>query len=579
MNATTGTDFGELFARERWLVMRERHRQAITKRWALVFLAVGLAAVGKATGALAVTWTAALVLGGTTFAANLTVDLLHRAGRFQPWQFWAIVAVDTWVMAGFAWALGPRGYIVLPYLIFATGGYALGMPRAGQTQLALAAVFYPLGRWLGLGGDDGSIEAVEAWTVAIEWLFLVGTGWMSMTGPIAYTRRLRRVRQALRKAEEGDFTARLPGRALDDIGFLSVSVNSMSKTVGAMVREIQDRAQSLSALAEELAATAGQVRAAARTIGTATDEAEREARTQLQLVAESGGAVAGVSREGEALREAAVRSTAEARDAAREAREHAARVGRAGGLLVELRGDYGRLEAATDALEAAGARIGGFVSAIQEIAEQTNLLALNAAIEAARAGEQGRGFAVVAGEIRQLAAQSAASAAEVAGVVDETAGAIAEVRGRLRAGSTRLGGVGEVAEAGRTSLETIVAGIERTVGFLDRITGDVERQAASLGAVRDAVGRIRSIAEASASRAQAAAAAALEQEGAMEQLAETSARTAGTAATLDALAGRFRVEAAADGATAEAPRVRVERIVGETAKVDGASLARLPARF
>jgi methyl-accepting chemotaxis protein len=579
LNATTGTDFGDLFARERWLVMRERHRQAITKRWALVFLAVGLAAVGKATGALAVTWTAALVLGGTTFAANLAVDLLHRAGRFQPWQFWAIVAVDTWVMAGFAWALGPHGYIVLPYLIFATGGYALGMPRAGQTQLALAAVFYPLGRWLGLD-SDGTITAAEGWTVAIEWLFLVGTGWMSMTGPIAYTRRLRRVRQALRQAEEGDFTTRLPGRALDDIGFLSVSVNSMSKTVGAMVREIQDRAQSLSALAEELAATAGQVRAAARTIGAATGEAEREARAQLQLVAESGGAVAGVSREGEALREASLRSTAEARDAAREAREHAARVGRAGGLLVELRGDYGRLEAATDALEAAGARIGGFVSAIQEIAEQTNLLALNAAIEAARAGEQGRGFAVVAGEIRQLAAQSAASAAEVAGVVDETAAAIAEVRGRLRAGSTRLGGVGEVAEAGRSSLETIVAGIERTVGFLDRITGDVERQAASLGAVRDAVGRIRVIAEASADRAKAAAAAAREQEAAMEQLAETSARTAGTAATLDALAGRFRVEAGGgEGAAAEAPRVRVERIVGETTKVDGASLARLPARF
>ena len=118
-----------------------------------------------------------------------------------------------------------------------------------------------------------------------------------------------------------------------------------------------------------------------------------------------------------------------------EAEEHARRVERAGTLLVELTDDYRRLAAAVDALEAAGARVSGFVTAIGEIAEQTNLLALNAAIEAARAGEQGRGFAVVAGEVRQLAAQAAASAAEVAGVVEQTAAALAEVRGRLQAGS------------------------------------------------------------------------------------------------------------------------------------------------
>src|SRR5437868_1461007 len=92
--------------------------------------------------------------------------------------------------------------------------------------LAVLSVAMALvGHWMGLRGGDGHAAVV----ILIETLFLVGTGWLATTGPTAYTRRLRRVRQALAGASQGDFTARLGGRHLDDIGFLSVSVNSMSE--------------------------------------------------------------------------------------------------------------------------------------------------------------------------------------------------------------------------------------------------------------------------------------------------------------------------------------------------------------
>jgi methyl-accepting chemotaxis protein len=510
------TDFDERFARERWLVMRERHRQAITKRWYLVVLAVALGLIGRWTGALDITLTSSVALGLTTFLGNLAAALLLRAGKFAPWQFWLISTLDTVVIAGFAWALGARGYLVLPYLIFAIGGYALGMPRVAQVQLVLAAVLYPAGRWLGLRGDPAA-----AAVIGIETVFLLATAWLATTGPIAYTRRLRRVRQSLAAASEGDLTRRLPEKHLDDIGFLSVSVNGMSKTVGEMVREIQERSQSLARLSDVLASAAEEVHASARQIGDTTGDVAREAREQLGLIAESGAVVDEVSREGEALREQALASTGEARGLAREARDHAERIGRASGLLMELRDDYGRLESAIDGLEEAGSRVAGFVSTIQEIAEQTNLLALNAAIEAARAGEHGRGFGVVADEVRKLAESSAASAERIGDLVGTVLGQIADVAEAV--GGTRAAivegaeGADRAAGALRESI-TQVARLRAAIAEVAHLTAGAQEQNETIA---DAVTRATDISEANAAVAEETAAATAQQLSSLEGVASS----------------------------------------------------------
>ena len=457
---TSNTDFAELFARERWLVLRERHRQAIDKRWFLVILSLCLGLVGNLTGALGIGVRAAVGLSAAFFLVNLFFYLLIRAGRFSPWQFWWSVGSDSVGLGGFVWALGAHGYLVLPFLIFAVGGYALGMPRAGQVQLLAAAAGYPLGRWLGLRGDW---TAQAAWMVAIEWLFLVGIGYLSMQGPMAYTRRLRRVRQALARAHDGDFTTRLPDRHLDDIGFLSVSVNRMAKTVGEMVGEIQEGAQVMAGLAESLAATSRQVQRSAREIGATTGEVATAAEAQMSLVTQGGDALDAVTREGEAMRAQAARSSQEAREVEREAEEHADRAGRAGLLLTGLGEDYRRLAAAADALEDAGDRVRGFVTAIQEIAEQTNLLALNAAIEAARAGEHGRGFAVVAAEIRKLAERSQESAGRIQAIVTQIQ---AETNATILASEE---GAKEV-HSGAGLARDVVDALERISGMVDETT-------------------------------------------------------------------------------------------------------------
>jgi methyl-accepting chemotaxis protein len=91
-----------------------------------------------------------------------------------------------------------------------------------------------------------------------------------------------------------------------------------------------------------------------------------------------------------------------------------------------------RTDEAIAGLNDGAGSVGAVVELIRDVAEQTNLLALNATIEAARAGPSGRGFAVVAGEIKSLAAQTAAAtdsiADQILGMQQATEQAVAAIR-------------------------------------------------------------------------------------------------------------------------------------------------------
>ena len=526
--ASSSAHFAELFARERLLVMQERHRQAIGARWAITTLAVLLALGGIFTHVFQVSVPLSLALALASFVANAIALALLRAGRFSPGQFWGMMLFDAATILGLTASLGPHGYLVMPLIVFTIGGYALGMPRAAQAQWVAMIVIYPLGRVLGAVLADLPVD----WAlVALESFFLLGSAWLAAVGPMAYTRRLRRVRQALARAQEGDFTTRLPDRHLDDLGFLSVSVNRMSGEVGEMVREIQEHAGSLATLSDAMAQTAEEVQAAARLIGDATVQGAEEAGQQLELVARGEASVDAIARESTDLREEAARSMEAARGLREEAEEHARRVERAGSLLVALTEDYRRLAAAVDALEAAGARVSGFVTAIGEIAEQTNLLALNAAIEASRAGEHGRGFAVVAEEVRKLADSSGQAAAQAREMVDGVRGQMDAALARMEQGAGRVANVGDLSRTALESVDRIVAAAAGSAEVTQRMAERAREQRGRVAGLRNEIAAVSQLAAANgvgatsvADAAHAQAETLAEIERAAEALGEVSGR-------------------------------------------------------
>ena len=95
-----------------------------------------------------------------------------------------------------------------------------------------------------------------------------------------------------------------------------------------------------------------------------------------------------------------------------------------GDTAQESNAEMDKMKEAMENINETSMQISNIISDIESVADQTNLLSLNASIEAARAGEAGKGFAVVANEIRQLAEDSAKSAANTRDLVTTTIEAV-----------------------------------------------------------------------------------------------------------------------------------------------------------
>ena len=150
---------------------------------------------------------------------------------------------------------------------------------------------------------------------------------------------------------------------------------------------------------------------------------------------------------------------------------------------------------------------------IFEISSQTNLLALNASIESARAGEAGKGFAVVADQIRQLAEQSANSAAETRTLIETSLKAISD-------GSRTVDVV-------NVSLNRVVEGIGVIAASAKQISEMSNNQAEAMNQAEMGVSQISEVVQNNSAAA--------------EESSATSEELSAQAMTLDSLISKFKL--------------------------------------
>lgn len=126
------------------------------------------------------------------------------------------------------------------------------------------------------------------------------------------------------------------------------------------------------------------------------------------------------------------------------------------------------------------ARVGEFLSVIQEVVEQTNLLSLNASIIAAQAGLRGRAFAVVAEEVRSLARRTSASTKEIEELVRNIQKETAHVQRSVTQGKDKVKEGVKISGMANEALVAIDKSAEDAFKMVSSIAAETTEQAVNI---------------------------------------------------------------------------------------------------
>ena len=205
---------------------------------------------------------------------------------------------------------------------------------------------------------------------------------------------------------EGNLTERLTIKSKDEIGQLSVGINSFldqlqgimlklrsgSEGLNVQVNSINSSIVASESSASDVSATMEEMSASMEEIAATLDTIASGSKDMLNAVED----MKDLAKEGVELTDVIKEKAQEIRKDALESKNN---------TIVMIGDNRQLLEVAIENSRSVD-KINELTNDILSISSQTNLLALNASIEAARAGEAGKGFAVVADEIRDLAERS-----------------------------------------------------------------------------------------------------------------------------------------------------------------------------
>jgi methyl-accepting chemotaxis protein len=259
-------------------------------------------------------------------------------------------------------------------------------------------------------------------------------------------------------------------------------VSQFEGTVGAIARDVGERAVAMRESARSMGAAAGEAGGRTEAVAAASGQAAANVSAVAASAEELSASVAEISRQ--------------VADSAR--------------IAAQAVHEAEATDCSVTGLSEAAGRIGEVVRLISDIAGRTNLLALNATIEAARAGEAGKGFAVVASEVKTLATQTARATEDIGNQIAAMQGATNQAVEALRSIAGTIQQMNAIAT-------TIAGAVEQQGAATQEIARAVQQAAAGTTEVSGHIAHVSQAVQQTGHEANAVQAAA-------DELATQSAR-------------------------------------------------------
>jgi methyl-accepting chemotaxis protein len=517
-------------------------RLGAKRRYALTALLGGTGLAAAALNVVPVAISTVLLIAGAALTLNFVLTALATGVLSTVWWMrYAIAALDVALISAVVAVLQQDSLVILYFLVVLPYSFDRGK-ALGYFTAGLSAVGFLLVRLLSL--PVGADVSVYGWTLlAALLLLIVAAQLVPITSRLIS--RIRRTREVIAAAEQGNLLARADGRYSDELGLLQRSFNRMLEATGQLIGTVQREADEVASLAERLAKATGTLsESGSGFLATAVDLTDHLA-SQRRLAVEGAQHSQHALGASERLRERAEQMESGARSLVDAAEESRNAIGRASTALMTISDRVRSTATTVGALGSASEQVNEFVDAVSRIARQTNLLALNAAIEAARAGEHGKGFAVVAEEVRKLAEESGRAAKEVAETISVVRENIATAVSSMSLGEQEVRDVGTVADEANRTLGVMLDGIRRIAEVVTETASVSRAQSATMETLTTTMAGVQSVALDASARATTASAAASQQMMSLDGLSATSRQLAELAVRLRHSISRFSVSATA----------------------------------